>query len=380
MKNSKNQLDLEELVSRMYEIPFDENIVDSVQRDMCLSTGGVGIQFVLFDRNLMLTDTKTFSFVSNDFAQSMESEYIDYYHKYDVSRAQRSIDFNSGLVLTNEQLTPDAEKRVCPLYNDFFPKFSSDSQIIYGSRLASGKGFAVSQARSSKDGEFDDSEIGLFQKLSTNLLHSFNQRERLIKNFGRDLELKDLAHRSTDCLFLVDEFMNVQWLNTAAQNLISENKKISLIRRRLLISNVKYEHEIKEVVKRATRLSTKNIKRVHITSLCDSSNSEIVSIFSFASSLSVFSDKKNYAVILVRSLAVHPEIDHEMLAKQYHLTKSETKLALGLSKGLTIKEYADINCLSQWTVRSTLKILFDKTESHSQQELIRKFLIVSGNF
>jgi len=69
-----------------------------------------------------------------------------------------------------------------------------------------------------------------------------------------------------------------------------------------------------------------------------------------------------------------------MLAKQYHLTKSETKLALGLSKGLTIKEYADINCLSQWTVRSTLKILFDKTESHSQQELIRKFLIVSGNF
>lgn len=69
-----------------------------------------------------------------------------------------------------------------------------------------------------------------------------------------------------------------------------------------------------------------------------------------------------------------PVIDTEHLRKRYDFTRAEGLLAQCLVQGLSLREAAKVRATSYETARWRLKILFQKTGTHRQAELIRLLL------
>lgn len=66
----------------------------------------------------------------------------------------------------------------------------------------------------------------------------------------------------------------------------------------------------------------------------------------------------------------------DLLQQIYGLTTAQARLAEALSRGLSVEDYAEQQQLSCNTVRTHLKHLFDKTDTHRQGDLVR--VLVSG--
>lgn len=80
------------------------------------------------------------------------------------------------------------------------------------------------------------------------------------------------------------------------------------------------------------------------------------------------------AVLLVRQSQSRGCDDEPSLREHYCLSKAETRLVKALLDGLTLKQSADALHISQHTARSHLKMIFSKTNTHRQAELIQLLL------
>ena len=87
----------------------------------------------------------------------------------------------------------------------------------------------------------------------------------------------------------------------------------------------------------------------------------------------------NDATALV--LVIDPEHENppapRLLRQLYNLTNTEAEIAVRLTRGDDLKQISDELSVSPWTVRTHLKHLFVKTDTHRQAELIRHLLAIS---
>lgn len=70
------------------------------------------------------------------------------------------------------------------------------------------------------------------------------------------------------------------------------------------------------------------------------------------------------------------DILEERVAALYGLTPAEARLAVSISSGSSVRDYADRNSITENTVRTQLKQVFAKTETSGQVDLVR--LLLSG--
>lgn len=92
-------------------------------------------------------------------------------------------------------------------------------------------------------------------------------------------------------------------------------------------------------------------------------NSDVQQFVSFAATQS------DACAILVRSLAHIAKNSHEKLIGLFELTKREAQLALHLSSGRTLDDFARTNFLTKNTVKTHLKQLFKKVGTTKQMQL-----------
>jgi len=59
-----------------------------------------------------------------------------------------------------------------------------------------------------------------------------------------------------------------------------------------------------------------------------------------------------------------------VLRQAFGLTSAEARIALGLARGRELKEIAALHCVAESTVRSQLKSILSKTDTHRQSELV----------
>jgi DNA-binding CsgD family transcriptional regulator/PAS domain-containing protein len=76
------------------------------------------------------------------------------------------------------------------------------------------------------------------------------------------------------------------------------------------------------------------------------------------------------AVLAIDPRPSQPQSCHRMLSATFGLTQAETELALALTDGITLREYAAQRLVSLHTVRNQLKSVFEKTGVHRQAELV----------
>ena len=77
------------------------------------------------------------------------------------------------------------------------------------------------------------------------------------------------------------------------------------------------------------------------------------------------------ALVLITDPEQRSQAEPDRIAALYSLTPAETRLAVALVLGKSLRTYADETSLSVNTVRWTMKQLFSKTGTHRQSELIQ---------
>ena len=76
------------------------------------------------------------------------------------------------------------------------------------------------------------------------------------------------------------------------------------------------------------------------------------------------------AMLTIIDPSERPNIGQECLVRALGLTPAEARVARGLASGATLAEIADASNLSMKTVRTQLRSIFAKTETHRQSDLI----------
>lgn len=81
--------------------------------------------------------------------------------------------------------------------------------------------------------------------------------------------------------------------------------------------------------------------------------------------------------IMVTCLPTRPfdELAAEALFQEYGLTKTEVAIALGLVRGGTVKQVAEINSISEGNARQHLKRIYRKMHVDTQHQLVSKVLL-----
>ncbi|WP_018181663.1 helix-turn-helix transcriptional regulator [Kaistia granuli] len=80
------------------------------------------------------------------------------------------------------------------------------------------------------------------------------------------------------------------------------------------------------------------------------------------------------AIFRVMARPLLEEATAERLAMRYRLTPAETRLVVALGRGTSINAMAESLSISRHTIRSQLKSVFGKTQTHSQIELVALLL------
>ncbi len=93
-----------------------------------------------------------------------------------------------------------------------------------------------------------------------------------------------------------------------------------------------------------------------------------------ADSEAVWGDMRPSALLFLTDPQAHPGLDCALLQRLYHISAAESRVAQGLVEGLAPSQLALRLHLSQHTVKSHIKQLFTKTQTHRQAELIRLLL------
>jgi DNA-binding CsgD family transcriptional regulator len=88
-----------------------------------------------------------------------------------------------------------------------------------------------------------------------------------------------------------------------------------------------------------------------------------------------WSEPQAHAIVFVKSLSPATDVPMpELLRQQWRFTAAEARLALALVRGATLDEAGEMLGVRKNTVRTQLRVLFDKTDTHRQAELLRVLL------
>jgi len=106
---------------------------------------------------------------------------------------------------------------------------------------------------------------------------------------------------------------------------------------------------------------------------CDLPLSLLVTPFSGTGKINTDSDM---VALIINDPEFRQEINESLLIATYKLTTAEARLVRGLVDGLNIEAIANKYNVSKNTLRSQLKVIFEKTGTHRQAELVR--LVLTG--
>ncbi len=213
---------------------------------------------------------------------------------------------------------------------------------------------------------YDDALAYVLTRAKSDLMRGI-QAEQLFSEAYRAGSLEQLCKSNRDPVFVIDSARKVYDCNSQARNLISETVvttnmgKLSLNHGNAnswLETEVAYQRKSSQ--KREWRSVFRFGKFDKLFELFPVNISAVSSIFLYS----------QLFALRISEFPRHTTPDVELLSRHYRFTPSEKRLCELIVSGKSIQQTAEALGNTESTVRSTLKIIFDKTQTHRQGELI----------
>jgi DNA-binding CsgD family transcriptional regulator len=280
-----------------------------------------------------------------------------------------------GTIVLREQDMTDEEWHRCGLYREIYKPVGAYHGLgAFVLKTGSHVGF-LGCNRIKARGRFTSADIGSVRRTMPHL-------ERALEVFLRlsCLQSQTVAHQVLwDKLpfgvVLLDRCGGVLWTNQEASVILSRADGLS-IRHKFLSAASPAENADLQGFIRAAIATSEGDGAVTTASLCVSRPSLRRSLTLLIAPIRIEHAfvHQPVAVIFITDPEREPEAVPEMLKRLYGLTTREAEVAGLLMQGIELREAAGQLEVSMHTVRTHLRLIFEKTDTHRQSELVHILL------
>ncbi|MFQ6332927.1 helix-turn-helix transcriptional regulator [Methylophilus sp. 3sh_L] len=318
---------------------------------------------------------------------SVESEFA-YLHKYQFVelRLQHLTDKLPGYWVHDYETVGEEVMAKHPIYQEFLApadvKYSSICKLVDDERAVVYFGVFTSPMQ----GPISKECLNFLNKL---LPHMCRVCRLSIQNFiysTQALVGHTLVNKLRQPVILTSVHGEVMHVNESAKQMLKVTDLVSIKEGRLQMPP-KYQQiylnecEVMEIaIKTSSFDETSNFKTLQISSSIDHKT-----LYAFYTMLPPQRVMRAYGLRpLVMLFFYHPEsapkVDASLLSAAFGLTPAECRIAILLAEGFAQKEIAQRLGLKHDTVRKQLQIIYQKTSTNQQSELIRLMLHLPSNF
>ena len=162
--------------------------------------------------------------------------------------------------------------------------------------------------------------------------------------------------------------------NHKARQVIASGHELSVISDRLFASSTKKTNRLRSMVQEAIESGMGDQEKIRVMAIHNGSAEErglaIIAVPLHPKIRALEEKAGIYAALLISTIESSSGLDPELLQLLYALTPSEAKLAVCLSDGYSLEQCSEASHISMNTVRGYLKLIFQKTETSRQAELV----------
>jgi DNA-binding CsgD family transcriptional regulator/PAS domain-containing protein len=280
----------------------------------------------------------------------------------------------TGTVFVGDALIPQGELRRTAFYADFGRRF--DVVQVVGATIDAGAAGAsvISINGSERRQPFSAAETALLTALMPHMQQALRLHRRILDAEQASNDLTGIIERSNRAIFVIDAGGRIVFLNGAAALLASKRDGIAIDQGELHGADGNTTTGLRRLMADAIRTSTAGGGGAGgvMTMGKPSGRRALVALVSPVSAADQLPVTTNRPAALV--LITDPEssvlIDALTLRKIFGLTPAEAKLTRLLTAGISLYEAAARLGLSRETVRTRIKVIFEKTGTHRQAELV----------
>lgn len=372
---NSNQYD--DLIGKIYDAAVMPALWPAFLEQMSDSFKSLGTALYLVD---FASSRATCSSDDHSFIHSVRIDpdaglsYDRYYSKTNVW-FENSRHLPEGKLTTSDRLFPTEELVKTEWYNDWL-KPQGFFHAMVGHVLKQDSLAVRLSIFREKQQPFAAAETALFARLVPHISRSCMMHKKLFEVKSLQATNMELLNRLPNGVILFDEYGQAVFANDAAEALIRVADGFSLnSQRRCLANNISETRVLRQCIADAAELGQSRALSLHRHSSGRPLSAIVVSL---QSRPLPFIGTEPVVALFINDPDSPLELDDKLLMQCYGLTLAEAKLAVALLGGQTPGDYAQVQNISQNTVKTQLKQVLAKTGTHRQAELIQLLATAFG--
>jgi DNA-binding CsgD family transcriptional regulator len=286
-----------------------------------------------------------------------------------------------GIVRTDERLAEyfrDAQiLRKSQYYNDWMKPQALDHTL--GTTLLSAGGIMANLTllRSADVGSFGANEVATFERLCGHLRRALHIAMRLETVTAQE----HTTCEALDCLPYGAVFVDLQgkllFCNRSAETLLQNRDGLTVHHGRLIAVDIRERPKLEAMLQHVAQDPARqgSLGPTHVP-ICRDNNACPLSVSAIRLSAHqrTFITAQPTILLLIMDPAMARPTDSDFMRQRYAFTHAEARLALALLTGYSLQRAADEVGMTYETARWYLKILFQKTATNRQSELVARLL------
>jgi DNA-binding CsgD family transcriptional regulator len=318
--------------------------------------------------------------LSNSWRMLEESvrTYQEHYHTLDTW-AEVALPKPSGYVCTSQSLCPLPKLKGKEFYNDFLVGACIEHGMFAlvennESCLAS-----VCLYRDKSREEFGESELKTLQFFAPHLRRAFGLHAKFSELKSRNLSLETALDLLAIGVVFVGPSREVLLVNKKAEELLAVKDGLMIVQQKLIAASKQETTRLESLIVGAAATGRgKGFSPGGTTFISRADKRPLSITVTPLTNYSLGFGQRPSAALFISDPERKVEIATSALRQFYDLTTAETRLALVLLKGCSLKEAAATCGISHHTARSQLKSVFGKTSARRQSDLVRLLLTTLG--
>ncbi len=324
-------------------------------------------------------------FASANVSKEALIAYHDYYHKVNIYLQKAHLWKSFPDVTFWDDILTKEEILSSEFYRDFISKQGPNYEAFAGVIFREESRFlAFTCNYSEKQRKNAERATSLLRVIGPHLQRAFE----LHRQIEGDRIYTQMLERSFDhmkaSVFLIDQNGRLHFANKRGETLLSKESVLKVKHKSLQFISQNDHNAVFEdidVLKQYT--PTRSPRLVHLETPLESPYVAFVSVLVDHENTAILKNKDlillpHHLLLFVLDPKDRPIVKEDMVVSALDCTPSEAKVAQSLMVGLDLQEHAEKEGISYNTARRQLQSLFEKTDTSSQVDLVRRLIQIFG--
>jgi DNA-binding NarL/FixJ family response regulator len=329
-------------------------------------TGGLGAAIV------PLTATDRVVTIGSSSLDEATQDYNKEWWRYDIRVERRSrLGITEGLI-TDPDLLDEETARTHPFFQEFLRSHKLGAYLGYVTALPSGQIVAVGLHRDLRRGPFEREEVDNFVRLAPHAARALVAGSEIAEGRRAARILGSLLNHSTSGIILLDDRGVVVSMTETARSMLGSGLDVS--RRRLKAKTVRDQKALDALVTSALpgRMS---LVQLPLVLSCASRGEQKLLVQAIPVGRDQQTDFEHLTLkpgvlVLLNGLSTPASDMIQERLTRLGLTRGQARIAAAVGGGLSSKEAAEQLGLTDGTIRTVLKVVYERLDLTRQSQLV----------